>query len=354
VKRRAFLALPWLAAATASRAQTFEPVVPGVPLAFPRDYGSHPTFRTEWWYITGWVRGRDGQELGVQVTFFRNRPAVAERSASAFAARQLVFAHAAIAEAAHGRLRHGERVARAAFDLAGASEGRTHAWIGDWSLEQQEERYVATLASREFALALVFTPTQPVLLQGDGGYSRKGPRVEHASRYYSIPQLAVSGRIIVGGTPHEVQGRAWLDHEWSSEYLAPGAIGWDWVGANLDDGGAFMAFRIRDARGEALWSGGAVRAPGTTDRSLAPEAVRFRPTRSWTSPRTSARYPVQFDVDVDGVVYTLMPLMDDQELDSRWSTGTVYWEGAVRVLREGRDVGRGYLELTGYAGALRI
>jgi predicted secreted hydrolase len=47
--------------------------------------------------------------------------------------------------------------------------------------------------------------------------------------------------------------------------------------------------------------------------------------------------------------------MDNQELDSRTSTGSIYWEGLSELLDErGRRVGLGYLEMTGYAGALRL
>ena len=353
MKRRAFLALPAGLVPLRVRANDYPPVVRGRALAFPRDHGSHPDYRTEWWYITGWLRDRSGGELGVQVTFFRNRPNVAEGSASAFAPRQLVFAHAAIAEAAHGRLRHDQRAARAAFGLAGAEEATTRAWIDDWSLALDGDRYVCRIAGRGFSLALAFTATQPLLLQGDAGYSRKGPEAEHASYYYSRPQLAAAGRIDVDGRARDVEGRAWLDHEWSSAYLAPGGVGWDWIGVNLDDGGALMAFRIRDASGGVLWAGGA-RRDVRTDVRFAPADVRFAPRRTWISPRTSIAYPVEIDVHAGGVAYSVVPLIDDQELDSLASTGTVYWEGVVTLLRDGRPIGRGYLELTGYGNALRI
>ncbi|HVE49664.1 MAG TPA: carotenoid 1,2-hydratase [Casimicrobiaceae bacterium] len=353
MKRRTILALPWLALATRLRAQSFPVVRAGVALSFPRDHGAHQDFRTEWWYITGWLATRD-REVGFQLTFFRTRPGVAEQSSSRFAPRQLMFAHAAIADPEHGRLRHDQRAARAGLNLAGADENATHAWIDDWSLRQDGNDYSASLPARGFSLALRCSAANPVLLQGDHGYSRKGPRPEQASYYYSRPQLETTGRIDIGNNRFDVTGRAWLDHEWSSEYLAPGAVGWDWLGVNLDDGGAVMAFRIRDAQGATMWAGGALRSANGGDRTLGVDDIRFTPGRVWTSPRTSIGYPVEFAVDVDGVTYTVAPMMDDQELDSRLSTGTVYWEGAVTLLREGRRVGRGYLELTGYGGALRI
>ena len=195
MKRRRFLALSLLAAAGPSRADVeYARVVPRA-LDFPRDRGSHPGFRTEWWYITGWVTDSAGRQFGVQVTFFRNRPGVAEESPSAFAPRQLVFAHAALADPRHGRLYHDQRAARAGFDLAGADEGSTRAFIGDWSLADVGGRYLAKIAAREFAFDLSFAPTQPPLPQGDAGVSRKGPDASQASYYYSEPQLAVTGTV---------------------------------------------------------------------------------------------------------------------------------------------------------------
>ena len=225
MKRRAFVALPLAALSLRASAADFPPAVRGRALVFPRDHGAHPDYRTEWWYATGIVRDGERDELGVQVTFFRSRPGVAEDSPSRFAPRQLVFAHAAVAEARHGRLRHDQRAARAVFDLAGAAESTTRAWIDDWSLALDRDTYVARIAAREFAFDLRFRATQPVLLQGDAGYSRKGPLPEQASHYYSRPQLDVAGRVEVAGRSREVTGRAWLDHEWSSEYMAAGAVG---------------------------------------------------------------------------------------------------------------------------------
>ncbi|QCP50405.1 lipocalin family protein [Trinickia violacea] len=99
------------------------------------------------------------------------------------------------------------------------------------------------------------------------------------------------------------------------------------------------------------------------------DSVTFTPLRWWRSPHTGARYPVAMRVDAAGAYLTLVPLMDDQEFDSRASTGAVYWEGAVTALRPATDahaasalaepgssgaasaaqkLGRGYLELTEY------
>jgi predicted secreted hydrolase len=273
---------------------------------------------------------------------------------SAFAPRQLLFAHAALADPRRGRLQHDQRAARTGFGLAGVDEATTRVWIDDWSLALADDAYLATIAAREFTLRLRFAPTQPVLPQGEGGYSRKGPNAAQASWYYSRPQLAVTGTVRDAGGEVAVTGRAWLDHEWSSEPMAADAVGWDWTGINLADGGAVMAFRMRDRSGGALWAGGTHRAAGGSVRAFAPDEVRFTPGRSWRSPRTGATYPVAMAVSLGSLDFLLEPIIDDQELDASASTGTIYWEGAVRAAQSGREAGRGYLELTGYAAPLKL
>ncbi len=361
MKRREFFVFPLALAlapevAAEERAGVdYQTVIPGRPLQFPRDHGSHADYRTEWWYITGWVEGVGLPGAGIQVTFFRSRPGVAESGASRFAPSQLLFAHAAISDPGFGRLRHDQRVARAGFGLAGAAETTTDVHIGDWSLRLADERYRARIDAREFAFDLTFAATQPILPQGSQGFSRKGPRPAQASHYYSRPHLAVTGALTIARREYAVRGSAWLDHEWSSEYLGPDAIGWDWTGVNLDDGRAFMAFRIRDKDGGVRWAGGTLRERDGTARNFSPDEIRFTALRQWRSPRTGIEYPVAFRVQAGDFDVAIEPVQDDQELDSRSSVGAIYWEGAVRALAGDRAIGRGYLELTGYGGrALRI
>ena len=352
-----------LAPAATQASTAFAPVLPGRPLVFPRDFGMHPGFRTEWWYVTGWLQV-DGGDIGFQVTFFRSRTKHDPDNPSRFAPTQLLLAHAALAEDGATKLRHDQRAARAGFGLAGASESDTRVSIGeDWLLERgADDRYRVHIRARDFTLALAMTPAGAPVPQGQDGYSRKGPKPAQASHYYSRPRLAVEGRLarppagarkartdadLASGRP--VQGVAWLDHEWSSELLDPQATGWDWVGLHLDDGTALMAFRLRRRDGGVLWSD--AHWIGARDAVGSP---RFTPIRTWRSPRSGADWPVAMRVEVAGRSLELQPLFDDQELDTRSSTGTIYWEGAVRVFERGRQIGRGYLELTGYAGPLRL
>lgn len=329
-------------------AQDFDPVVPGKAIEFPRDAGSHPGHRIEWWYVTGHLDSPRGA-LGFQVTFFRVRNPDAEGNPSRFSPRQLLFAHAALADPAEGRLLHDQRSARMLEGLVAARIEDTDVRIDDWSLRRDGDAYRTRIGGEGFSLDLTLSPTQPALLQGERGFSRKGPTAAHASYYYSEPQLRVSGRVGVKGKNVDVSGVAWLDHEWSSDLLAARASGWDWLGANLDDGGALMAFRIRARDGTTIWSSATIRSKGGRPETVDGRRVAFTPVRIWKSPRTGTSYPVAMDVRVGERSWRVEPLMDDQELDARGSTGTLYWEGAVRVRSPDGASGRGYLELTGYA-----
>jgi predicted secreted hydrolase len=329
--------------------------LPPAALRFPRDYGSHPGYRTEWWYLTGSARAGE-REFGFQVTFFRTRVDAAQGMQSAFAAKQLVFAHAALTDVQGRKLWHDQRIARAGFGVALAGEDDTRVRLRDWRLQRAPDGYHALVNSGDFALTLTCKPTQELILQGDHGLSRKGPQAAQASYYYSEPQLAVAGAITLRGQRLDVRGTAWLDHEWSEELLDPQAVGWDWIGMNLDDGSALTAFRLRREDGSALWDGGSFRSPkGGGLYVFGPGEVDFSPQRRWTSPLSRASYPVEWIVRTPADFYTVKAVLDNQELDSRASTGAIYWEGLSDLIdSNGRHAGRGYLEMTGYAQRLRL
>jgi predicted secreted hydrolase len=343
----------------------YPPVTPGYELSFPRDEGSHPDYRLEWWYVTGWLEDAGSKvkaPRGFQVTFFRVRTGLAESNPSSFAPKQVLFAHAALADPGHGKLRHAQRAARAGFDLAYAQEGSLQVQLDDWSLKQSGPgRYRAIVRGEDFEFDLVLASTQTPMLQGDRGFSRKGPDPLAASRYYSLPQLAVTGAAIVDGRKVTVSGQAWFDHEWSSDYVDERASGWDWMGVNLDDGSALMAFRMRDADGGARWAAASRRrAPSAGSEagqvSYGLREVEWTPLETWRSPRTGVQYPVRWRVRVGEALYRVEPLLLDAELDSRATTGILYWEGPIRLVDDatGKEVGRGYLELTGYGGRLDL
>lgn len=334
--------------------------LPARTLRFPRDHGAHPELRTEWWYITGHAnsRGSDRREFGFQLTFFRTRVDATQAMQSKFSAQQLIFAHAAVTDVQGQKLWHDQRIARAGFGVAFASTEETQLKLEDWTLQRSPgeiSRYSASLPANGFALQLQMNETQPLLLQGQNGLSRKGPEARQASYYYSHPQLSTRGSITLQGQTFEVTGTAWLDHEWSEELLHPDAKGWDWIGMNLDDGSALTAFQLRTASGSAIWDGGSFRSAQGKLTVFQRGEVIFKPRRYWSSPLTQARYPVEWQVQTPSGTFSVQAVIDNQELDSRSSTGAVYWEGLSGLLdSQGQRVGRGYLEMTGYAAALRL
>ena len=343
------------AAATAGHWSRDALALPPKQLQFPRDFGSHPDLRTEWWYITGHATSDKGRVFGFQVTFFRSRVEATQAMRSHFAAKQLVFAHTALTDLEGRTLLHDQRMARTAGGQAFASETDTDLRLRNWSLVRRDGQYHALIAAEGFTLDLQFTPTQPVLLQGDKGLSRKGPEPAQASYYYSVPHLATQGRIVLQSRSLAVKGTAWLDHEASDALMHPEAVGWDWIGMNLDDGAALTAFHLRRADGSTLWAGGSLRTAAGVLRVFQANEVRFEAESHWLSPHTQARYPTRWRVHTPAGSFTVQALLDDQELDSRSSTGAVYWEGLSDLLgAQGQRVGRGYLEMTGYAAPLKL
>ncbi len=358
-----WLSVGTLAVSTAFAAvPEFAAVTPDHAIALPQDSGAHAGFRTEWWYATGWLTTPDNRPLGFQITFFRSATGHDDADPSAFAPAQLIIAHAALSDPALGHLAHDQRIARQGFGLAYAKPANTDVKLDAWKMIRAADgHYDVSVDANGFSLHLVLTPTQAPLIQGERGYSRKGPRPEQASYYYSEPQLRVTGSVVrpvaAGNVSHgetAVTGMAWLDHEWSSTLLDADAVGWDWLGANLHDGSALMAFKVRSRDGHAVWTHAVLRKPDGKVTTFGAREVDFTPLRTWRSPRTNTSYPVSMTVKTGALKWRLDPLMDDQELDSRQSTGTMYWEGAVRVSRAGVEVGRAYLELTGYAKAVRL
>jgi predicted secreted hydrolase len=334
-------------------------------LTFPADAGAHTDFATEWWYVTGYAN-LAGQEAayGFQLTFFRSRIGQTQNMQSKLAARQLLFAHAAITDINGKRLWHDQRLARwsgappsaQSLDVAWAGTQDTHIELRDWSLKREGKDLQARLDASNFAINLKFVQSQSVILQGDEGLSRKGPSPSQASYYYSLPQLHTSGTLTLNGKSIALGAgsTAWLDHEWSNEILDAASVGWDWIGINLFDGSALTAFQLRDKSGTAVWDGGSFRAKEKLFTFHQGE-VTFKPMRSWRSVLTKANYPVEWMVRTPADFYTVRAVIDNQELDSTNSTGAVYWEGLCDVWdSNNRKVGRGYLEMTGYASPLKL
>lgn len=338
------------------------------PLSFPRDHGAHPDFRTEWWYLTAWMRHPSDSDqdfgpnaFGLQLTFFRRRTGMGESNPSRFAPRQLLLAHAAVSLPSKGVHRHDERAGRAGVAGVRFSEDTTDVSLNGWSFKRLDSgRYLGNFTlGEQTRLLLTLDPSQPPLLRGTNGVSQKGPHRDYASYYYSHThmrvQLQTQSHDQTLALPKLCQGIGWFDHEWSSSILPPGAVGWDWIGIHLLNGGSLMAFQLRGKTGEAVWTEFDERdRHGQRSLDSARSSVRWESLGRWRSPRSLAVYPTRWVLHVGQRRLEIRSLMPNQEFDGRSSTGIVYWEGAVELYDEGQLIGRGYLEMTGYAQAMQL
>lgn len=328
------------------------------PFSFPADHGPHPGFRTEWWYVTGNLTSTDGRDFGFQLTFFRN--ALASRrpdTDSDWGTNQAYMAHFTVTDVARRTFHAYERFDRGAAGLAGAQAVPLRVWLGDWSLRDTPPRTFPLRLDADadgYAVHLRLDQEKPPVPQGEHGLSRKGPEPGNASYYYSYTRLSASGTLSAAFDTLSVQGTAWLDREWSTSVLPAGVVGWDWLALQLDDGWDLMLYRLRreDGSADSLSAGMLVDPDGSYAPLAWGEDVTMERTASWTSPVDGAVYPSGWRVTLPRRKWDLsvQPRLRDQELDVSFR----YWEGAVAVHGTGESGGsvdgRGYVELTGYAG----
>jgi predicted secreted hydrolase len=323
------------------------------PFEFPADHGPHAGFRHEWWYFTGNLADSLGRNFGFQLTFFRYalRAGVLPRD-SAWRTHDALLAHFALAIPHQDRFVAEQRLGRPVLGVAGSSVTPTRVWVRNWHalLRDDLSSWSLRAATDTAALDLTVQTAKPLVAQGIGGISRKGPEVGNASFYYSGMRLAATGRIVLGEHDFRVDGLAWLDREWGSGALGRDVVGWDWFGLQLDDGCDLMIYRLRtNGYGSAPESAGTWSAADGKVLRLGARGFELSVMAHWRSPRTGTRYPARWQLRIRELKLALdiFPLLDQQE----WEAPIRYWEGAVemRGARGKRAVGgRGYVELTGY------
>lgn len=331
---------------------------------FPRDFGAHPEYQTEWWYYTGNLESEDGRRFGYQFTIFRRGISadLPTGESSEWRSTQLYMAHFAVTDAAGGRFLHEERFSRGGAELAGVVvEPIYRTWLESWQViglnpEATERRITAAMSSQggasiDLTLSIVKSPA----LQGENGdgLSAKSENAGNASHYYSLTRMPTQGTITIGGETFTIEGASWMDHEFSTSALAGDALGWDWFGLQFDDDREMMIGQIRlNDGGRDPGFGGVLVDPDGSTRYLPAESFTITPTGTWTSPHSGGVYPSGFEISVDvgdsaPLRFTVTPLLADQEL---YGGGIVYWEGSVRI--SGDVTGYGYVELTGYVDAM--
>ena len=359
------VAVTALLAISAVAGLSSEQAKPGYEYQFPRDHFEHPKFAMEWWYYTGNLADPDGRKFGFELTFFRAASGREEAASTVWDLNQIYVAHFVVTDVEGQRLIHRERANRSGPGLAGASAETGTIWNGNWSVKfplGDTATPTQNLQAWDEAVSLELSlePTKPHVIHGEDGISRKGGEDGQASHYVSFTRMRTAGTLTIGDAVHEVQGLSWMDHEFFSEEMASGAVGWDWLSVQLDDQTDLMIAGIRLSTGEySPYSHGTlVDAQGTATR-LASDDILLAPGRIWQSDETGAKYPVEWSIQIPrvGLSLDVRPLHDAQEIVSRSAKLPTYWEGPVTYSgsRSGAPVeGVGYLEMTGYDGALAL
>jgi predicted secreted hydrolase len=346
------------AVATPVSSEGFSRASRPIQLTFPPDHGPHPDFQTEWWYYTGNLQTADGRHFGYQLTFFRRAllpPDQVTPRASTWGSPQVYMAHFALTDVQRKQFYSFERLERGATGLAGAQGDPFEVWLRDWRVEEIEPGvYHLSAAEEAIAIDLTLIDRKGPVLQGDQGYSQKGPEIGNASYYVSLTRLESQGTILIDDTDSTVEGLSWMDHEWSTSALAPDQVGWDWFSIQLNDDTEMMLFQIRDTDGRIdPFSGGTfIHSDGATE-PFTKDEFTLEVLDTWTSPNSSATYPSRWRLTIPsrGLDLLIEPHQADQELNVSYS----YWEGAVKIrgtLYNLPVTGNGYVELTGYAGSM--
>ncbi len=341
-------------------ASDWQTAKPGWNYEFPHDHHAHRAFKTEWWYFTGNLDGAKGQKFGYELTFFRHGirgPGEDDSQLSRFVVSDLKFAHFAVTDISGRRFRFAQKMSRGAFGEAGFDDGDRVAWIDEWAFRVSPDGSAFDLdaATPEFSVTLHLVPEKPPAIHGTAGVSAKAAGEGHASHYYSVTRLATSGELRSGDLAGKVRGESWFDHEWATNQLAPGQAGWNWLSVQFNDGSELMLYQMRLTSGavDASTSGSWISPEGTTT-PLAAAEFQMQPKRFWKSKTSGADYPIEWEIQIPGrqLSFRVSAPVDEQELTLGPLT---YWEGAIETngSRDGKAIkGRGYLELTGYAGPL--
>jgi predicted secreted hydrolase len=352
-------------------AQAWREAMPGYEFAFPRDHAAHPDDRIEWWYYTGNLETKTGRRFGYQLTFFRVGVVREPANPSRWALRDLYMAHFAISDIEREQFHFFERINRSGIGWAGAdaneqgppgegpgrAKSTVRVWNDDWDARIEGGSHALRANDEGFSLDLTLAPSKSEVIHGTNGISQKGPSAGNASHYYSLTRLDSSGRIVVDGEAFEVAGLSWMDHEFGTSFLDDSQIGWDWFSIQLEDGRDLMLFQIRRQDGsiDPVSSGTLIEAGGPPVH-LNDDDFSLDPGQIWRSPESGASYPTAWKIDLPrhGLRMDVAAAFENQELRTPESTGVTYWEGSVNIAGlsgASKIRGRGYLEMTGYAGA---
>jgi predicted secreted hydrolase len=338
-----------------ARARQFTQALPGYHFSFPRDHASHDDYKTEWWYFTGHLHADDGRVFGYELTFFRTAPDIDDKATSKWSLKNIYLAHYAITDSAGHKFFFQEKLNRAGFGTADARQDIARVFNEDWSMDMLGDKFVLNAESPSYSVHLLLEPQKQLVLHGKDGVSQKAGCKGCASHYYSYSRLKTAGTIKVGDKAMKVDGLSWMDHEFGSNQLTKEQVGWDWYSIQLNNNCEAMLYVMRRTDGSFdPYSSGTLILPDGSSKHLSLSDFSIKSTGTWKSTATGANYPMGWQVYIPQVhaSLTIDPLLKDQELVTKNSTGVTYWEGAGNISGtwEKQPVkGEAYVEMTGYA-----
>jgi predicted secreted hydrolase len=337
--------------------------LPGYRYSFPRDFFNHPAFQTEWWYYTGNLHTEDGRRFGFELTFFRLGVSRETEKSEPWDVRDIYLAHLALSDLDGAQFYHTERVNRAGPGIAGADEGSRRIWNGNWQMQWRGDEQDLQAIADNFNLHLALKPEKSPVIHGENGVSQKAEGAGRASHYISLTRIATTGAITLNGKAFDVSGLSWMDHEFFTSQLTPEQVGWDWLSVQLEDRTELMLFHIRRKDGSVdPYSAGTYVDPAGKSTYLRESDFVLQPMNEiWRSAASGATYPIRWLVQVPklGLQFVVQTPLAGQELTGSSDAQLVptYWEGAISVRgKHGPEPvrGVGYLEMTGYAGAVQL
>lgn len=337
----------------------FRQALPGYQYAFPHDHGSHDQFKTEWWYYTGHLSTSQGKRYGYELTFFRTGVDDPGESGTRWEIKNFYIAHFALSDEQNHKFQFFEKMNRPGPKTADARSDRYRVFNGTWSVEQKGDSYELQADAPDVTLHLTLKSDKPPVVHGTNGVSQKASCKGCASHYYSLTHLQSDGTLSVGRQSMPVTGISWMDHEFGSNQLTAEQVGWDWYSLQLDDKTELMIYVMRKADGslDSNSSGSFVRADGSV-KHLMLKDFAIKSLSTWKSPKTGGVYPMGWKIDLpsEKLMLTITPAFEDQELNTKLTTGVTYWEGASTVsgTRDKQKIGgQAYVEMTGYAEKFR-
>ncbi len=317
----------------------FKEIEKNLNLNFPDDHGSHPEYRIEWWYFTSNLKDDEGNDIGLQWTLFRFASEPFDIQNTNWLSKEIWMGH--IAVTTENKHYYQEKIARGGISQSGVISEPFSAWIDDWKVYGENWRNLTLEANTEkFNFQIKINSIKPLVLHGEKGFSLKSFDGT-ASAYYSQPFFNAKGFVEIEGQKKIVNGSAWADREWSSQFLKEDQKGWDWFSINFENGDKLMLFQVRSNKNKNFKSGTYILKNGDVNslenKEIIFEPVKYTKINKKEIPTTWKIFSKDLELDIE---------VEALNKNSYLNTIFPYWEGPIKI--KGNKNGNGYLEMTGY------